>query len=171
MQIVACRWELRRNYFYLTAWRQPNPPYIFRVTPLQFSWKVYWIKMILMSNHPLVCFWSLLSAYASSTKHELSTTSVTMKKNEKKKSHYSPAQVWKASNPTQETFSMHIYNNKIKRHSNPLHMAGYLHGILHVTFWRTETALLTHLMVFYGLFLSSIAMATTRCFRKNCGKW
>lgn len=82
MQIVACRWELRRNYFYLTAWRQPNPPPIFH-PPLQFIRKVYWIKMILMSNLPLVCF-CLLYAYTSSSKHELSTASVTMKEDEKK---------------------------------------------------------------------------------------
>lgn len=130
MKIVAWRWELRRNYLYLTAWRQPNPPPTFH-PPLQFSQKVYWIKMILMSNHLLVCFWSLLYAYTSSSKHELSTTSVTWKRM-KKKSNNSPAQVWKAS--IQEMFSVCIYNNKIKQHSNPLYMVGYLHGILYVTF-------------------------------------
>lgn len=135
MQIVACRWELRRNYFYLTAWRQPNPPPIFH-PPLQFSQKVHWIKMILMSNHPLACFWSLFYAYISSSKHELSTIFVTMKDDEKKPkpSNGSRAQVWKACNLTQEMFSMCIYKNKIKQHSNPLHTAGYLHGILYVTF-------------------------------------
>lgn len=83
MQIVACRWELRRNYFYLTAWRQPNPRPIFH-PPLQVSWKVHWIKMILMLNHPLACFWSLFYAYIPSSKHKLSTISATMKEDEKK---------------------------------------------------------------------------------------
>lgn len=49
-------------------------------------------------------------------------------------------------------------------------MAGYLHGIPYVTSYSMEAAMSNHIMVSYGLYLWSIAMANTRCFRRNAGK-
>lgn len=87
--------------------------------PFGLAERYEWWMMTLLSNNTLVCFWSLLWVHASSSKHELPLTFVTMEEGEKKKRNQyvppnsSPAQVLEGLQPPTKTFLLHIYNNNV----------------------------------------------------------
>lgn len=78
--------------------------------PFGLAERYEWWMMTLLSNNTLFCFWSLLWVHASSSKHELPLTFVTMEEGEKKKeiSTYHPTvhllRCWKDSSPPQKHF-------------------------------------------------------------------